>query len=193
MTNSDLNDELTIECTDIILREYRMEDLNDLHELTWQPEIYEYLPGWNVKREERANWLENYEIPENTQFIKAIRESGNIEELRLRLGIILKETGEFIGWCCTGIKDELPMPNREIMFGISRNHSNRGYTTQAVKGLTRYLFENTNIEELNAIALIHNVSSIRVIEKSGFKFSEVMEINTEEYNHYKIRKKDLGI
>lgn len=28
--------------------------------------------------------------------------------------MILKETGEFIGFCMTGIKDELPTPNREI-------------------------------------------------------------------------------
>ena len=33
--------------------------------------------------------------------------------------VFIKETDEFIGWCCTGIKDELPSPNREIMYAIS--------------------------------------------------------------------------
>lgn len=182
------NDVFTIECEDIILREYRIEDLDEFYALTWQPEIYEYLPGWNVPKEQRLDWLLNYEIKENKQFIKAASESGNIEQLRLRLGIISKDTGEFIGWCCTGIKDELPPPNREIMYAISKNHRSKGYTTQAANGLINYLFDNTNLEELNAIALIRNLPSIKVIKKSGFDFLNIIEINNEKYNYYKLSK-----
>jgi hypothetical protein len=32
----------TIDCKDIILREYLIDDLDVFHSLTWQPEIYEY-------------------------------------------------------------------------------------------------------------------------------------------------------
>jgi len=80
------------------------------------------LPGWNVSKEQREDWYINYEIPENKQFLNAVSKSEEIGELRLRLGIILKETGKFIGWCCSGIKDEMPPPNREIMYAISKDH-----------------------------------------------------------------------
>lgn len=180
----------TIECKDVILREFLVTDLDDFHSLTWQPEIHGFLPGWNVSKEQREDWFINYEIPENKQFLNAVSNSEDIGELRIRLGIILKETGEFIGWCCSGIKDELPPPNREIMYAISKDHRGKGFTTQAAQGMINYLFENTNIEALSAIALIQNVPSNRVLQKCGFNFQSIIEIDHEKYNYYKLDKKD---
>lgn len=178
----------TIDCKDVILREFIVADLDKFHSLTWQPEIHEYLPGWNVSKEQRENWFINYEIPGNKQFLNAVSENGVIGELRLRLGIILKESGELIGWCCTGIKDELPIPNREIMFAISKDHRGKGYTTQAAQAIIKYLFENTNVEELFAIALLRNIPSNRVIQKCGFDFQSIIELDNERYNYYKLSK-----
>jgi RimJ/RimL family protein N-acetyltransferase len=187
-TSEYIHDVFTIECNDIILREFRVEDLDEFHSLTWQPEIYEFLPGWNVHKEQRKSWLINYEIKENKRFLTAVAEGGNIEQLRLRLGIILKDSGKFIGWCCTGIKEELPPPNREIMYAISKDYRGKGYTTQAAQGMIKHLFEKTNVEILNAVALINNISSNRVIQKCGFVFFNSIEIENENYNYYKLTK-----
>lgn len=178
----------TIECQDIVLREYRLEDLDSLYELTQQPEIYQYLPGWKVSKERRLDWLANYELKENQQFLQAVSEGGSIGELRLRLGILLKETGEFIGWCCTGMKEELPAPNREIMYAISKDHRNKGYCTQAAQGLIRYLFERTDVKVLNAVALLENLPSNAVIQKCGFVYKEQIQIQDELYHHYILSK-----
>lgn len=180
----------TIECKDIILREFLVSDLDDFHSLTWQPEIHEFLPGWNVSKEQRTDWFINYEVPENKQFFNAVSQSKDIGELRLRLGIILKETGEFIGWCCSGIKEELPAPNREIMYAISKDHRGKGLTTQASQGMINYLFEHTNVAVLSAVALLNNVPSNRVIQKCGFNFQRIIEIDHEKYNYYALDKKD---
>ncbi|NUU60710.1 GNAT family N-acetyltransferase [Paenibacillus agri] len=180
----------SIDCQDIILREYIVTDLDAFHSLTWQPEIHEFLPGWNVAKEQREEWLIHYEIPENGQFLKAVAEGGDIGELRLRLGIVLKETGELIGWCASGIKDELPAPNREIMYAISRDHRGKGYATQAVQGMVQYLFEHTNVEVLTAIALLINLPSNRVIQKSGFQLQGIIEIDNESYKHYKLDRQN---
>lgn len=102
--------------------------------------------------------------------------------------MILKDTDDFIGWCCTGMKDELPPPNREIVFAISTKHKNKGYTTQAVHGMVRYLFENTDVEELNAVALLRNIPSNRVIQKCGFIFMGSIDIDREIYNYYKLSR-----
>ncbi|WP_159887944.1 GNAT family N-acetyltransferase [Paenibacillus puerhi] len=180
----------TIDCKDVILREFIDTDLDTFHLLTWQPEVYEYSPGWNVSKDQRKDWLINYEIPENKGFFNAVSKGEDIGDIRLRLGIILKETGEFIGWCCSGIKDELPPPNREIMYAISKDHRGKGYTTQALQGMINYLFESTNVEVLSAIALLNNVPSNRVIQKCGFSFQSIIEIDNEKYNYYKLDKKD---
>lgn len=175
---------LTIDCGDILLREYQMEDVDALYELTSQSEVYEFIPNSKASREQRLIWMEKYEIPSNKEFLLAVP---NIEDQNyLNLGIILKETGKFIGFCNTGIKDELPAPNREIGYAISKEHRNKGYTTMAARGLIKYLFELTNLEVLNAVALIENVSSNKVLQKCGFKLITDVEIDNQYYHHYKL-------
>lgn len=180
---------LAIDCKDIILREFIASDLERFHELTWQPEIHEYLPGWNVSREQREDWLINYEIPGNKQFLKAVSEGEDVGDRSLRLGIILRETGELIGWCCSGMKEELPPPNREIMYAISKDHRGKGYTTQAAQGMIDYLFERTNVDVLSAIALLNNVGSNKVIQKCGFNDQGMIELDNEKYHYYKLDRK----
>jgi [ribosomal protein S5]-alanine N-acetyltransferase len=175
---------LLIDCGEIYLREYKMEDADAIYEITSQPEVYEFLPDFKTTREQRLDWVTNYEIPLNKKFLEAVP---NIEEQTyLRLGIIEKETDRFIGFCMTGIKEELPEPNREIAYAISKDYRNRGYTTKAVKAFINYLFEETNVELLNAVALIRNVRSNRVIEKSGFTL--VGEVSIDNQTHLRIRK-----
>lgn len=178
-----------IECKDIILREYLVEDLDELHNLTWQPHFYEFLLDWNGTKEQREDWFKNYEIPDNKRFLNAISKDGDIGELRLRLGMISKDTGEFIGICGTGILDKVSPHNREIFYGISNVHRNKGYTTQAAEGLIKYLFDKTNVEELVAIAQIRNLPSNKVIQKCGFEFQNDIEIENRQYRYYKLSKR----
>jgi RimJ/RimL family protein N-acetyltransferase len=185
---SNMNSEISIECEDIILREYRSTDLDRIYSITQEPEINKNLPDWDVPKDQRKIWLQDYELPENKEFSKAISNGGKIEDLRLRLAIISKKTGELIGWCCSGIKDEIEPPNREIMYAIANKYQNNGYATQAALGVTNYLFQNSDVSELNAIALVHNIPSNKVIQKSGFEYVAIIEIDGQTYHHYKLRK-----
>ncbi|WP_394055171.1 GNAT family N-acetyltransferase [Paenibacillus sp. 843] len=125
---------------------------------------------------------------ENRQFLQAVHDGGDVGQLRLRLAIVLKETGECIGWCNTGPKEELPPPNREIMYGISNRYYNKGYTTQAVRALIQFLFRNTNELELSAVAVVHNHASNKVIQKCGFKYMGEIELEQERHHLYKLRR-----
>ncbi|MNP46717.1 hypothetical protein D3C76_1407340 [compost metagenome] len=51
------------------------------------------------------------------------------------------------------------------MYGISKKYRNKGYASQALQGVIKYFFENTEIEELNAVALLTNGPSNKVIQK----------------------------
>ena len=181
-----MNNLFTIDCGEIFLREFRIEDVDAIYELTTQPEVYEFLPDWRSTREQRLDWVTNYEIPDNKKFLSVVPNVG--DQNYLRLGIILKETGEFIGFCNTGIKEELSEPNREIAYAISKHYRNRGYTTKAVEGLVNYLFEHTDVELLNAVVLTDNVSSNKVIQKCGFRYNGNVEIEDQQYYHYIIHK-----
>lgn len=48
-----------IDGEDIVLREFRLEDLDELYALTLQPEITDYLPDWIGTREQYEDWMVN--------------------------------------------------------------------------------------------------------------------------------------
>ncbi|GKX66475.1 GNAT family N-acetyltransferase [Inconstantimicrobium mannanitabidum] len=187
LKKSTLSNLFTIGCEDIVLREFRLEDLDELYALTLQPEITDILPDWKATKEQRKEFLTNMHMPSNKIFLKSVP---NVGDTWFTVGIILKKTSEFIGWCCTGPCDELPKPNREIGYAISKYHRNKGYTTQAVMAMIKYLFENTEVKFLNAIALTTNKPSNRVIEKCGFNYTDNVTIGDREFYHYILSKNE---
>ncbi|GGA48831.1 GNAT family N-acetyltransferase [Psychrobacillus lasiicapitis] len=180
-----MSDLFTIDCGEILLREFRREDVDAIYDLTSQPEVYEFLPDWRSTREQRLDWVTNYEIPANKEFLANVPSVG---EGWLKLGIILKETDEFIGFCNTGIKEELSGPNREVAYSISKYYRSIGYATLAVKALVNYLFENTDVEQLNAVVLPRNIASNKVIRKCGFQLKGKVEIEDQLHSHYIISR-----
>ncbi|MED2709487.1 MULTISPECIES: GNAT family N-acetyltransferase [Bacillus cereus group] len=179
-----------IDCGDIYLQEFTMKDTESIYKISNQPEIEKFLPDWKSTKEQRVNWIINDEIPANKAFLEAVKTTNNIDNHMLKLGIFKQATNEFIGWCCTGIKEELPSPNREIMYVISSEYQNNGYATKATKGLIDYLFKKTNVNVLNAIALIKNVPSNKVIEKCGFTYMSQQTIENRLFNHYVLSKSE---
>ena len=179
-----------IDCGYIYIQEFSIKDADSIYRISNQPEIFKFLPDWKSTKEQRVDWVPNYEIPANKAFLDAAVNTSNIDGHFLKLGVFIKETDEFIGWCCTGIKDELPSPNREIMYAISSEFQKKGYATKASKGLINYLFTNTNLDVINAVALINNVSSNKVIEKCGFTYLSQQTIENELYNHYILNKSE---
>ncbi|MED2919118.1 GNAT family N-acetyltransferase [Bacillus sp. AR8-1] len=179
-----------IDCGDIYLQEFMVKDAESIYKIANQPEIEKFLPDWKSTKEQRMNWIANYEIPANKVFLEAVKTTNNIDNRMLKLGIFKKATNECIGWCCTGMKEELPSPNREIMYAISNEHQNHGYATKATKGLIDYLFKETNLMILNAIALINNAPSNKVIKKCGFTYLSEQKIENQLYNHYVLSKSE---
>lgn len=188
LNNLDLQNVFTIECKDVVLREFQTEDFHAIYNITLQPEIIEFLPDWIWPKEGIRNWVSEYVIKENQRCFEVFPNLPNSNEYILRLGIVLKETNEFIGWITSGLKEELPPPNREIGYAISKDYTGNGYATQAAKGLIKYLFENTNIDVLNATALTYNTPSNKVLEKSGFNLLGTTKIEEQDYYYYKLCK-----
>lgn len=179
-----MDQSLIIEATDVVLRPYRLDDVDAIYDLTQEAAVVEFLPDWNVPKAQRREWLVHYEIPENQRFLAAVATGGPIGDLRLRLAITVRGTRQFVGWCCTGIKEELPRPNREVVCAVAERFRNQGYATQAVRALVEYLFAKTDAVAVNAVALARNVASNKVIQKSGLPYIGPMDIDGESYHHY---------
>ncbi|MFI8684573.1 GNAT family N-acetyltransferase [Rossellomorea sp. NPDC077527] len=186
----EISDLFRIDCGDIYLQEFSKADAIHIHRISNEPEIAHYLPDWKSTLEQRLDWVTHYEMPANKAFLQSAAKTGDIENHFLKMGVFLKGKDEFIGWCCTGIKEELPEPNREIMYAISGEHQGKGYATKASLGLIHYLFTQTTVEILNAVALIDNASSMKVIGKCGFTYQVQVTIDQEKYHHYRLCKSE---
>lgn len=177
-----------IDCETVYLQEFSVADAESISQISNQSEVANFLPDWKSSEVQRLNWVTNYEIPANQTFLEAVATASSIDGLIFKLGVFIKERDEFIGWCCTGIKDELPEPNREIMYAISSGHQKKGYATQAAMGLIDYLFSDKDTKTLNGVALTHNVSSNKVLTKCGFIQQSERVIDNERFNHYTLSK-----
>lgn len=96
-----------IDCGDIYLQEFTIKDAESIYKISNQPEIEQLLPDWKSTKEQRIDWVINDEIPANKAFLNAVKNTCNIDDHILKLGIFNKDTNEFIGWCRTSIKEEL--------------------------------------------------------------------------------------
>lgn len=179
----------TIECDSILLREFLPEDLDEFCAITAEPHIREFLPDWEVDRETRRLWLRDYEIPGNRAFLENAKKGGRIDAHTLRLAVIERSSGRFVGWCCTGLKDELPVPNREIVYGLSADCLGKGYMTQAVTALTDWLFANTDTNVIHGLAKPDNIASNRVLQKCGFEDLGEVKLEDGVYKHYARRNR----
>jgi len=57
--------------------------------------------------------------------------------------------------------------------------------------MINYLFEETNIDALSALALKNNESSNRVIQKCGFRYVNNIKAGEREFRCYKLSKSQL--
>jgi RimJ/RimL family protein N-acetyltransferase len=179
----------TLEGRDVILREFVLGDLDAFCTVTAEPHIREFLPDWHVDKETRRVWLRDYEIPGSRKFLEAVAQGGNVGDRMLRLAVIERSSRHFVGWCCTGIKDELPQPNREIVYGLSAACRGQGYMTQAVTALADWLFAHTDIRLLHGLARPNNTASNRVLQKCGFeRLGEIM-LEDGHFLHYALDHK----
>lgn len=84
-----------------------------------------------------------------------------------QIGIALKDSDLLIGDCAVKRLEEEPRIV-EIGYTISGKYQKKGYATEALKGLFRFLFEEKNIHKINAIVDFRNEASIQVVKKLGF-------------------------
>lgn len=177
-----------IDCGELLLSPFNLEHLDAIHQMTLEPEVQEFLSDWIATREQRYEWLTKYEIGENETFFEALPHIDHLAETPLRMAIIHKATGDFVGWIVTGFKTELPPPNREIGYAISNCHTGKGYATIAAKGMIQFLFENSETQELVATAVTYNVPSNRVLTKCGYHQEGTMDIDNKPYYYYRMTK-----
>ncbi|MFZ5981910.1 MAG: GNAT family N-acetyltransferase [Candidatus Zixiibacteriota bacterium] len=172
--------DIRLETKRLIIRPYTADDIEAFYHIVSQKEVSRYMPPMKVEYEhlkERLLWqIETYK--QNTPE-KIIRYSVGVEE---------KSTGQLVGWVGLGPLDIRP-EEIEIYYGFGKEFWGKGYASEAAAAFLRYGFETIGLERIVAIVLPANKASIRVIEKIGLPFVEIVtglkpELSFFEGVHY---------
>ena len=171
-----------IETERLILREFTVNDVQELHSICSQPYILKWMPDWKrtvAERKEWISWVQN-------NYLKATK---NVA--RIMLAVTLKSSKQLIGMIGIGNKEEVNN-EIEIAYFISEKYSSNGYISEASKAMIEWAFNNLKLDYLIAIVEPDNIPSQRVVEKCGFtKLDTKMILNsgdTEEKPFYYYRK-----
>ena len=138
----------------LILREFKLSDDKVMFELNSDPEVMRYTGDVYLESVKKARELiANYSDYKKNGFG--------------RNTVILKETGEFLGWC--GLK-KLPDGTVDIGYRFLKKNWNKGYATESAKAIITFGFKNYGLTEIIGNAAVENVGSIKVFEKLGMAF-----------------------
>jgi len=160
----------TLETERLILRGWRLEDLDDLYEYAKSPDV-----GPN------AGWTPHFSRDESLSALRSFIEDDD------RWAIVLKDNGKVIG-AIRLYPDENrgkfseKKSARLINYVLSPDFWGKGYMTEAVKRVIRYALEETNTELLTAFHTPESIRSKRVIEKCGFEYEYTIEQGYQNYD-----------
>ena len=87
---------------------------------------------------------------------------------------------------------------RDIAYRLDSSLWKQGIVTEALKKVVEFVFENTELDKLNANADVRNVGSNRVLEKCGFikegiiRHGKMVSVYCD-YNVYGMLREDFGL
>jgi len=161
----------------LIIRDLVISDLENHHKLLSDKNIMYYLQDILTKNIEESKVNLNNTI--NDQ---------NSKERKYYFFVIEnKDTKEFIGEIGYTIKNNTPYGKLVDMgYFIQKNHWNKGYTTEALKRVIEFAFEENNVYRIYTGCLKENIYSEKVMLKCGF----IKEAEFKEYVFHDDKLKD---
>lgn len=139
----------------LLLREMTPEDAENAYILNLDTEVLRYTgddPFESV--EEAREFLEKYESYEKYGFG--------------RWAVILKETGEYLGWC--GLKYTPELDEFDIGYRLMKKFWGKGYATEAAEACLNLGFNQFGMKTIVGRAMPENEASVRVLEKIGLTY-----------------------
>ena len=148
----------------IDLREWKIEDAPDLVAAINNKKVLDNL---------RDGIPYPYTEKDAKEFITAMRSAD--KNSQCAFAIICD--GKVIGSIGVFRKDNVHRQTGELGYYIAEPYWGKGITTEAVRQIRDYVFENTDIVRIFAEPFAHNEASCRVLEKAGFQFEGILRQN----------------
>jgi ribosomal-protein-alanine N-acetyltransferase len=152
---------LTLQTPRLLLRKLDISDAEDIFAYASDPLVTTYTL-W----EAHQSINETYEYLNN--FVFPIYRSGK----GMNWGIVEKESGKLIGTCSL---HATPVHRRaEMGYVLARPYWGKGLMTEATKAAIAFGFHVMQLLRIQAFCAVENISSARVLEKSGMQFEGIL-------------------
>lgn len=149
---------IKLETARLMLRNYKPEDVNDVHAYFSHEEVARYEDFHPMTAEKVKELIDEWKD----------KDSRLVAELKDRPGVI-GSVGYFV--------DE--DGDYSIDFDFNPAYGKQGYATEAGKGLLNHLFETLHVKKVFADCDVRNENSWRLLERLGFK--RISQIDNESY------------
>lgn len=173
----------TLETKRLILRRLKPSDAKAVFEYASDPEVTKYV-----------TWQPHKAIAESKSFIRFVLNQYKQDKAG-DWAIVLRQTGKVIGTC--GFTAINAINNyAEIGYVLSHRYWGNGYMTEAVLALLKFAFDKMSLNRVEAVHILNNAPSGRVMEKAGMKSEGLLQqriFTAGEYHDvriYAITKKE---
>lgn len=145
-----------IEYNDIVLKKIEENNLNDLNDIYSNENLYRYKPG-NAKKSIEAvkNIINHFE----RDFIK---------KKTIFLGIFYKKYSEKLVGVVEIFNVDEKVNMATIGYTLNESYFGEGIATNAVKALIDFLFNEININRIQADVMVENIKSKNVLIRNKF-------------------------
>lgn len=154
----------------IYLRQFNLNDLNDVFEYASSPNVTRFLT-WNPHK--NLNDTKDFLINVATKY----------DSSTYRWAICLKENNKLIG-SIDVVRFNKEKEEVEIGYVLNEKYHNQGYMSEAFKGVINFLFNEVKVKKILACYVLGNIASKKVMEKCGLKKENLIkEISLPLKNH----------
>ena len=150
----------TLNTPRLILRALRMDDLHDLYEYASDPEIDRYTP-WS-----------RYESLDEAHADLAHYVQGYDRGKMPVWGVVHRADSKLIGICDFNWHHQ--HCRAEIGYTIGRRYWGQGFAVEAVQAMANFGFEKMELVRIEAVCMLENTASERVMQKVGMRFEGVL-------------------
>ena len=155
-----------IETERLILRRLTVDDAPFILTLLNEPSFLRYIGDKKVRTlEDARQYMLNGPV-------------ASYEQNGFGLGLVeLKESHTAIGICGLVKREELPDP--DIGFALLPDYWNKGFAFEAAAAVLHDARERLSLQRILAITFLDNESSIKLLERLGFRFETVMKLSED--------------
>ncbi len=146
----------TLETDRLILRRFRLADMQDVFEYASDPEVTRFVV------------FETHKSPaDSREFIERVLSRG-LDSGILTFAIELKFTGKVIGNCSIWVSDERSA-RAEVGYAINPSYRGQGFAPEALQAVVDLGFGTLGLNRISGLAMLDNPASMRVMEKAGMR------------------------